>query len=145
MAINTEYRCDACGSWNVYAILNEAVSDYFLRNNVYSIFCKDCDYEGTALEPYPEEYSEEHLQAPVPAEATVSEDVVNKPPHYRKHPSGVECIDITEHMDFCLGNAMKYIWRAGLKGDKEVEDLQKAVYYLNRKIKQFEKECNTRF
>ena len=35
-------------------------------------------------------------------------DVVNHPPHYLKHPSGVECIQITEHMGFTLGNAMKY-------------------------------------
>jgi hypothetical protein len=42
-------------------------------------------------------------------------DNVNYPPHYRAHASGVECIEITEHMNFCLGNAVKYIWRAGLK------------------------------
>ncbi len=48
-------------------------------------------------------------------------DAVNHPKHYTAHPSGVECIQITRHMNFCLGNAMKYIWRAGLKGDA-VED-----------------------
>ena len=42
-------------------------------------------------------------------------DTVNYPPHYRAHASGVECIQITEHMNFCLGNAIKYIWRAGVK------------------------------
>ena len=60
-------------------------------------------------------------------------DLVNNPPHYTAHPSGVECIQITEHMNFCLGNAVKYIWRAGLKGDA-VEDLEKAVFYINREI-----------
>lgn len=59
-------------------------------------------------------------------------DKIN-PGHYKSHPSGVECIQITEHMDFLLGNAMKYIWRAGLKGD-EVEDLKKAKWYLERAI-----------
>lgn len=59
-------------------------------------------------------------------------DPVNHPPHYTNHPSGVECIQVTEHMNFCLGNAMKYIWRADLKG--EIEDLQKAIWYLNREI-----------
>jgi len=59
-------------------------------------------------------------------------DMVNHPPHYTAHPSGVECIQITEHMNFCLGNALKYIWRADLKGG--VEDLEKAVFYLNREI-----------
>lgn len=60
-------------------------------------------------------------------------DPVNHPRHYTKHPSGVECIQITEHMTFNLGNAVKYIWRADLKG-KQVEDLKKAVWYINREI-----------
>ena len=60
-------------------------------------------------------------------------DLVNHPAHYTKHPSGVECIQITEHMNFCLGNAMKYIWRAGLKGDAR-QDLEKAKWYLDREI-----------
>ena len=42
-------------------------------------------------------------------------DVVNSPKHYCSSKSGVECIEVAEHMNFCLGNAMKYIWRAGLK------------------------------
>jgi len=60
-------------------------------------------------------------------------DMVNHPPHYTSHPSGVETIQITEHMNFCLGNAIKYILRADLKG-KKVEDLEKAVWYINREI-----------
>lgn len=62
-----------------------------------------------------------------------AEDVVNHPNHYTSHPSGVECIQITEHMGFCLGNALKYIWRADLKG-KSIEDLRKAIFYLEREI-----------
>jgi hypothetical protein len=60
-------------------------------------------------------------------------DPVNKPKHYTNHPSGVECIQITEHMGFNLGNAVKYIWRSDLKNDA-IEDLLKAVWYLNREI-----------
>jgi hypothetical protein len=60
-------------------------------------------------------------------------DPVNHPKHYTEHPSGVECIQITEHMNFCLGNAVKYIWRADLKRDA-IEDLKKAVFYINREI-----------
>lgn len=63
----------------------------------------------------------------------MAEDMINQPPHYTSHPSGIECIQITEHMNFCLGNAFKYIWRADLKGNS-VEDLEKAVFYLNREI-----------
>lgn len=61
------------------------------------------------------------------------EDLVNHPKHYTSHPSGVECIQVTEHMGFNLGNAMKYIWRADEKGNA-VEDLRKAVWYINREI-----------
>ena len=60
-------------------------------------------------------------------------DVVNHPPHYTAHPSGVECITITEHMGFNLGNAFKYIWRADLKHDA-IEDLKKARWYLDREL-----------
>ena len=60
-------------------------------------------------------------------------DTVNHPKHYTSHPSGVECIEITEHMNFCLGNAVKYVWRASLKG-KEIEDLRKARWYIDREI-----------
>lgn len=72
-------------------------------------------------------------------------DVVNKPYHYTGHPSGVECIEITEHMNFNVGNAIKYIWRAGYKGgqDKHVEDLQKAAWYINREIERVSKQQGT--
>lgn len=60
-------------------------------------------------------------------------DPVNYPAHYTEHPSGIECIQVTEHMGFCLGNAVKYIWRADLKGSA-VEDLRKAVWYIEREI-----------
>lgn len=60
-------------------------------------------------------------------------DPVNHPKHYTGHPSGVECITITEHLNFCLGNAIKYIWRAGEKGDA-LEDLKKARWYVDREI-----------
>ena len=60
-------------------------------------------------------------------------DPVNHPKHYTEHPSGVECIEITEYMNFCVGNAIKYLWRAGLKGE-QVEDLRKARWYIDREI-----------
>ncbi len=61
-------------------------------------------------------------------------DAVNHPKHYTTHPSGVECIQIVEHMNFCRGNAVKYIWRAGEKTDDEIQDLEKAAWYLRREI-----------
>lgn len=60
-------------------------------------------------------------------------DAVNHPKHYAGYPATVECIDITRHLSFDLGNAVKYVWRAGKKGDKAqaIEDLKKAKWYLN--------------
>lgn len=62
-------------------------------------------------------------------------DVVSLPTHYRSHPSGVECIDIVAHMGFCLGAAIKYLWRADLKHDDGgVTDLRKAVQFIEFEI-----------
>ncbi|MBM7280345.1 DUF3310 domain-containing protein [Gordonia rubripertincta] len=69
----------------------------------------------------------------MPRGAAAVNDPVNHPAHYVDHPSGVECIQITEHMGFCLGNAVKYIWRADLKGNA-IEDLEKARWYIDREI-----------
>ena len=64
---------------------------------------------------------------------------INHPAHYTSHPSGIECIQITQHHDFCIGNAIKYLWRAGLKDSQAtVEDLRKAIWYIERKIKLLE-------
>lgn len=70
-------------------------------------------------------------------------DPVNHPKHYTAHPSGVECIDVVEHMNFNLGNAMKYIWRADLKANK-IEDLEKARWYLDREIKRLKMQVEIR-
>jgi len=60
-------------------------------------------------------------------------DPVNHPKHYTEHPSGIECIQITRHMGFNLGNAIKYIWRADLKNNA-IEDLEKAGWYIQDEI-----------
>ena len=65
-------------------------------------------------------------------------DAIN-PSHYQDHASGIQCIQITEHMNFCLGNAIKYIWRAGLKNNA-IEDLEKARWYIDREIARIERE-----
>lgn len=68
-------------------------------------------------------------------------DNVNHPEHYISDPSGIECIQITRHRNFNMGNAIKYLWRAGLKQepskdivDKTIEDLKKAIWYINDEI-----------
>jgi len=60
---------------------------------------------------------------------------VHHPAHYNRHPSGVECIDLVEQLPFNLGNAVKYMWRAGLKEpERSVEDLKKCIWYLEREL-----------
>lgn len=66
---------------------------------------------------------------------------IYKAEHYNSHPSGVECIEIVEHMNFCLGNVMKYIWRADHK-EIPLKNLKKAAYYLNREIQRRESHDN---
>ena len=61
-------------------------------------------------------------------------DLINHPPHYTSHPSGIEAIQVTRHMNFNLGNAMKYIWRAGQKEDA-IQDLEKAMFYIADEIR----------
>lgn len=81
----------------------------------------------------------------------MSNDRVSHPKHYTwlKDKCGVEVIDITRHMDFCLGNAVKYLLRAGHKTEqgytdreKEVEDLRKSIFYINDRINQLTKDID---
>jgi len=72
-------------------------------------------------------FASEELQA-------MRNDPVNHPAHYTSHPSGVECLTITRHMNFNLGNVFKYLWRADLK-DCPITDLEKARFYLDDEIK----------
>lgn len=64
---------------------------------------------------------------------------VDHPRHYNAHPSGVECIDIVETLPFNVGNAIKYLWRGGLKSPDPLEDLKKAAWYVTREIARLEK------
>ena len=67
---------------------------------------------------------------------------VSHPSHYTSHPSGVECIQITRHYNFNIGNAIKYLWRNGLKDeDAQIQDLEKAIWYIQDYIKTL-KETN---
>lgn len=78
-------------------------------------------------------------------------DQVNHPKHYTSDPSGIECIDITRHRNFNIGNAIKYLWRDGLKEDKDrklidkqIEDLNKAVWYLVDEIHRLGGRCTVK-
>lgn len=71
--------------------------------------------------------------------STRRKEIVNHPAHYNAHPSNVECIDIVEHHNFNIGNAIKYLWRVDEKGQAD-DDLRKAVWYIEREIKRRIKE-----
>ena len=74
-----------------------------------------------------------------------TEERVNHPDYYNKHPSGIECIEIVRHHNFNVGNAIKYLWRQGLKTEegmsdtvKQIEDLKKAIWYITDEIGRLE-------
>ena len=75
------------------------------------------------------------------------DDNINHPKHYNASPAKcicgrrIECIDVTQHMNFNLGNALKYIWRSEHKGG--LEDLQKAIWYLKNEISRIEPRLQT--
>jgi len=72
-------------------------------------------------------------------------DQVNHPVHYTSDPSGVEAIQITRHRNFNVGNAFKYLWRAGLKNeDTHIEDLKKAIFYIQDEINRLEGKYDNR-
>lgn len=72
-------------------------------------------------------------------EAHIAE-AVDHPAHYNAHPSGIECIDVVRHMNFNLGNVVKYVWRAGEKDPtKHLQDLKKARWYLDDEIERLSK------
>lgn len=71
-------------------------------------------------------------------------DPVNHPAHYTSHPANIECIQVTEHYNFCIGNAIKYLWRAGLKNPDPLEDLAKAHWYIEREIERLKRRAESK-
>ncbi len=120
--------------------LPEVKHDLIVKQD--GVFCADCGQKVSmqeALLPCPAKLETTEFKTgwgPVTygeGTFTVAPDQVNHPPHYTSHPSGVEAITICSEFSFCIGNALKYIWRSGLKGEGIV-DLEKAVWYLNYEI-----------
>lgn len=97
----------------------------------------DQGLEDEARNPRPQAVeAPTYAPAPTRPTPTPAEDAIN-PAHYRKHPSGIECIEVTRHMNFNVGNAVKYIWRHMDKGDP-IENLKKAQWYLDDEIRRLE-------
>ena len=113
---------------------DDSTKDFPNGSHVWRWSHKQDGYDIVAYQIIENEVSQETPQP--------TEDAVNNPKHYTSHPSGIECIDVTRHMSFNLGNATKYIWRCDLKKDA-IEDLRKAIFYLNDEInlRLSKKEC----
>ena len=63
---------------------------------------------------------------------------IDHPNHYNNHPSGVECIEIVEHMPYNIGNAVAYLWRYQDKHEDPTLDLKKAMWHIQREIEKIE-------
>ncbi|ALF01426.1 hypothetical protein SEA_LILPHARAOH_47 [Mycobacterium phage LilPharaoh] len=113
-----------------------------------AMWCRVCDLSGLGpalannLAAESDELTSEDNSAGAARGQTP--DMVAHPAHYTSSPAQcsecghpIECIDITQHMGFCLGNATKYIWRCDLKNDA-IEDLRKAIQYIEFEIERRE-------
>lgn len=152
---NHEYDDDSCiivnNKENRVILLRDKYKDLFIPSGVQEINWKNKDYKAMYLKKLDKElelksnYVSMTIQEAEAKQALFNEDKVNHPSHYTwlKDKCGIEVIDITRHLDFCTGNAVKYLLRAGHKEeggyssiDKAIEDLNKAIFYINDKIKQ---------
>lgn len=97
-------------------------------------YCVKCVNEGSPL-AFCAKCGRDHCEKKHPGMPLdkAFHDMVNSPPHYTSHPSGIEPIVITRHMNFNLGNVIKYVMRAPYKGH-ELQDLEKAAWYLQDEI-----------
>ena len=126
-------------------VVNESPTDLFYCTPVGTIGCVKSKYNDSLwdIDIPGELYSQLHnssaltpVKKPIPIDpvpAPAEHDPVNRPAHYTSSPSGIECIDVVEHMNFNRGNAIKYLFRAGHKGN-ELEDVRKAAWYCNREV-----------
>ena len=120
-----------------YKIKNSLDSVYFdcgITEELFDFYCNNAEEYFASLS--------KELENNNTNENKQMKEHVNHPEHYNLHPSGVECIEIAKHYDFCIGNAIKYLWRCGHKSEegmtdteKEIEDLEKAVWYINERIR----------
>lgn len=106
--------------------------DWDLRPPTREMLARIAEFTGSCVGVASPGHNLESPLSPQPLET------VNHPDHYNANPSGVEAIDVIEHLTFNVGNAIKYLWRADHKG-KQIEDLKKARWYVDREIQRLEK------
>lgn len=133
-----------CEEESLFAALVEGTDSYHFDSAKSRFYTERDRHQGRSLPedrlPNSEEAVNSGDQANSPNGSTY--DPVQRPRHYNDDPSGIECIQVVEHRNFCVGNAMKYLWRAGLKdGDKKhIEDLRKSIWYIEREISRLEQQ-----
>lgn len=114
-------------------LLEEELRNAFESSNAAPYEQAAKDYETHCKETADRKYKEDEERYFKQWNKDVNQfNTVKRPKHYNSHPSGIECIQVAEHMNFNLGNAFKYIWRADEKGG--IEDLEKAIMYLDFEI-----------
>ncbi len=125
--------CDWCGRFA------QELTRTQIKDKLGDWICNACELTDTSrvVQSPPKGGKLSKRQIEKAVQSVKKPDMVNHPPHYTQHPSGVECIQVTEHMNFCLGNAIKYLWRTDHKNG--LEDLKKARWYLDREIARREK------
>lgn len=138
--------CLTGGGWGELGVWGEVVVVSRVDSKGRAYFTLgDSEYlvGGPYLPGVPGDFFAEVVDSPV--NESDHGDPVDHPAHYTSDPSGVECIQITRHRNFNVGNAIKYLWRNGLKDEpgtpakvKQVEDLRKAIWYIEDEIKRIE-------
>ena len=68
-------------------------------------------------------------------------DPVNNPAHYTQHPSGIECYEITQHLNAPIAQVIQYVWRSEDK-DNPKEDLQKAIWWLECELSRLKEQSD---
>lgn len=138
LSTNVQYKCDTVGCT---AQIDVDINKGSLLETGWDVISNPDIIQGRLY--YCPQHKSLRYVHPETTPMSLPPDLINHPLHYTSHPSGVECIQITEHMDFLLGNVVKYVWRNGLKDQvPSLVDLKKAQWYLNRKIENLERVNN---
>lgn len=121
---------------SVWIVPDDDPKAVWANEGLHGVIVEDSDESETPL-----------LMTDEETEVDAPFDPVERAEHYNAHPSGIEAIEIIRHYTFTVGSAVKYLWRAGLKKDegledkeKEIQDLEKAKWYIDDRIKQLRGE-----
>jgi hypothetical protein len=125
--------------WKLWHDEGVLYGDVYFRSDPEDNWSISISYGVNSLRPVPHPCVEYMISSVPPLDYIPTQsgqkDAIN-PDHYTSHPSGIECLTIIRHMPFCIGSAIKYLWRLDLKynGQKDIEDLKKAIRYLEEEI-----------